>query len=274
MSITAVTFFHGASRRAPSNGWSNKSGWMAAMTVVASALVFGGVQWAGHTRSSDGDAALPVANYSALFPDRRGLPSGLSLAPSPVGSRWLMSDEVRAVRLGARLADLELASRARTAATDASYYDHDPVADWVVAKNSDFVDQFAGDLATALGQLPHGQVAAAWYRLVQQRGRDQATSDWNSMRSARQWALTFHPGLIALGEWLETARAAALRGDAAYFASEQSRAMASAAAKLPALPDTTRSLLTRVDALTSVPAISDFHAVEHALTDALAALTN
>jgi hypothetical protein len=273
MSMTATAYLDRERATTSSEVRDNRARWTVALALIAGMLIFGGTQWVTHARRDVGDTSLPVTDYSALFHDRRGLPNGLSLAPSPAGSRWKLSDEPRAIRIGARLADLELVSRARDAAAHASYYAHDPVADWTVAKNSDLIDRFAGDLATAFDAVPGGRAAAAWYRIAQQRGRDQATSDWNAMRYSRAWALDFHPGLISLGEWLETARAAALRQDGAYFATPQSRAMASAAAKLPALPETTRVLLERVNGLTSAAQIADFHAVERALTDALTALT-
>jgi hypothetical protein len=247
--------------------------WVGVLAATSLPIVFGAAELVSHGRRDDRAAALPVTDYSALLHDRRGLPNGLSLMPSPVGSRWKLADETRAVRIGARLADLELASRARDAAARASYYGHDPIADWVVAKNSELIERFADNLSKAYDAVPGGRVAAAWYRIARQRGRDQATSDYRATEYARQWALDFHPGLTTLGEWLETARAAALREDGAYFATPQSRAMAAAAATLPALPDTTHAMLTRVDALTSATPISDFHAVERALTGALSALT-
>ncbi|HEY4219162.1 MAG TPA: hypothetical protein VGM67_18595 [Gemmatimonadaceae bacterium] len=222
-------------------------------------------------RAND-DAVVPVMNYSSFFRDERGLPMGLSLMPSPVGSRWAIAAEPRAVRLGARLADLEIVSFARMGATHASYYDESPVANWVVIRNSDLIEKFAGELAQGFDAVPEGRVTAAWYRLVQARGRDRATVEWTYMGHAREWALDFHPGLLVLGEWLELGRAAALRHDYSFFARPESRALLAGALLLPKLSPQTAVSLELVRDLTSRTTAGDFRALEHALTAALETL--
>lgn len=239
-------------------------------------LSAGLICWMGATlvrrQRANADAAVPIDDYGALFRDRRGLPMGLSLMPSPVGSRWELSKPARAIRLGARIADLELASKGRDGATIASYYVEDPIASWVVIKNSDLIDRFAGELAAAFDNVPNGRSAAGWYRVVQRRGQDRATVDWKYMREARNWALDFEPGFLVVGEWLELARAAALRHDASFVANDKSRAMLAAALKIPQLPDDVRESLMHVQDLTAAGTIPDFHALSRALTDALAGL--
>ncbi len=244
-------------------------------TIVVVAALLGAALTAtlwSYWRRDSVDANVPIVDYATLFRDPRGLPMGLTLMPSPAGSRWTMSDRARAIRLGARLADLEIVIRGRTRAADASYYQHDPVADWVVANNSALIARFAGDLAAGFDNVSNETSAAAWYRTVQRSGQDGATVSWEVLEFARQWGNTFKPGYLALAEWLELGRAAALREDSKFFERAESRALVAAALEMQDLPPDARVPFAQVRDITPGTSVGDFSSLEHALTNALSAL--
>ncbi|MEO6876835.1 MAG: hypothetical protein ABI205_00035, partial [Gemmatimonadaceae bacterium] len=115
MSISTLTIHGGAPSAFPTLVVSPRSRALLAALALAGLTVAATILLVRRHRA-DADIAVPVTNYGALFRDTRGLPMGLPLMPSPAESRWGISKRVRAVRLGARLADLEMVARARNVA--------------------------------------------------------------------------------------------------------------------------------------------------------------
>jgi hypothetical protein len=245
---------------------------LAALGVAA--LVVAAVyahDWWHHHEVTDPSAVR--GDYVTLLsdPTGSGLPAELTpvWTPAPAEDAKL-PETVRAVRIGARMADLEIAAYARN--RRASYGPLDSAAGAVVHRNSALVAAFAAELAASLDSVPDGARAAALYRFIQGRGEREATVSLQDR--ARRASLGFHPRLLALGNWLETARIAALRGDRVFLTSPECRAEAEEAVSLPGLSRDARSALERVRGLIVAGAIGDLDALEQALTDALRATAN
>lgn len=219
------------------------------------------------------DPSVVRGDYVTLLsdPTGSGLPAELTpvWTPAPAEDATL-PETVRAVRIGARMADLGIAAYARN--RRASYSPLDSASSAIVHRSSALVATFAAELAASLDSVPDGARAAALYRFIQRRGEREATVSLQDR--ARRAALGFHPRLLALGNWLETARVAALRGDRAFLASSECRAAADEAVSLRGLSRESRTALERVRGLIVAGAIGDLDTLEQALTDALRAAAN
>lgn len=223
-------------------------------------------------------AEAPVGDYVSLLSGRggAGLPTGLTTAwsqASPAVSA--LSSKARAVRIGARIADLEITGWARNRLAPLAYFERDSAAIAGVQRYSASVDSFAGELAGHLDEVQHGDHAAALYRRIESEGKRAATVELDVAEAARREALIlFNSRFVALGNWLEVARVATLQGDTAFLASAESRAEAAAAVSLPGISREARESLDRVRLLLDGRRPTDLRALERALTDALKALAS
>lgn len=160
------------------------------------------------------DAVAPAPNgmpsYVALLaPEARaaGLPAGWEGRPwrTTRGAGDPLTPEARGVRVGARLTDMELAVAAGDAAA---------------ARGT------AAEVAALLDEVPGGGAAAAAYRALGGSGMLSVGAPGAAAlaRARRDAALVAGAGDVALGAWLEAARVAAARRDAAFFQTAESRA--------------------------------------------------
>jgi len=258
------------------HGRSLATWWIGAATCLAGAVV-GAAILSALQHHEPAPAAGSAGDYVSLMSDYTGpgLPVGLVQVWLPASSASAaLSREVRAVRVGARMADLELVALVRNGYARASYYDRDPIAITIVRLNSMAVSAFARELATSLEQIPGGATSAALYRYIEREGHDFATVSYAALRLGRQAALPYHPQFIALGNWLEASRVAALRGDRAFLALPECQAEAGRAVSLPGLSPAGRAALERVRQLMLTTPEADLDALERALTDALQILAN
>lgn len=172
------------------------------------------------------------------------------------------SEAVAAVRVGARMVDLEAAalSRRRTGyaawpgvptAIWAVFHDI-PYVNWpvnpdahrAVRLESERVSHFAGELTGLFEDVPLGGTAAWDFRRVQNEAWDWVNLD--DVAAAHEASRVLPSDRVALGSWLEAARIAALQGDSAFFASPEVRREALRAPALAKLSDEQREALRNV----------------------------
>jgi len=249
------------------------SAWLAAAAVLGAASLLVGIFAVLATRSHPAVAGRSGDYASYLAKDvGSGLPvalnPGFALAVDGPGT----SSRARAVRLGARIVDLEVVAAARNVASDAAYYHQDPLALATVAYNSDLVVQLADSLVSTLRAVGGSVNAERLYRYVAYDGRRGATVG-GELEMARGALRSVEPRFVALGNWIEAARVAALRGDRKFFASWASTSMAARAPTIAGIPAEARTSLTDVRALISAGLPDDSLAVARGLTRALTALT-
>jgi len=177
--------------------------WMALAAGIAVVMAAPALWWRARPAGEDGVVAGATSYAALLAPDARGggLPAGWNGTPwrTTRGAGDPLTPEARAVRIGARLTDLELAAAARDSAT---------------------VRVIAAEVAALLDEVQVGGAAAVTYRAL-------ATSlvDRAALAGARRdAALVAGEEAVALGMWLEAARVAAARRDAAFFRTRESRA--------------------------------------------------
>ncbi len=197
-STPVVSLAEAPARRRPFGGWPVRR-WAA---VAAAAVVAAGPALWWRTQPDDGATAGVPSSVALLAPEARsaGLPAGWDGTPWRVtrGAGDPLTAEARAVRVGARVTDLELAAAAGdTAAARA----------------------VAADVAALLDEVPGGGAAAAAYRAL-----DAGAGAAALARARRDAALVAGEEGFAFGAWLEAARVAAARRDAAFFRSGASRA--------------------------------------------------
>lgn len=251
--------------------------WWLSMLISIAAVLLAVASVTYVQRPIDMSGAVPIGDYATLLfdPDGAGLP--VELAPA-----WTASDSstasisrnARAVRIGARLIDLEIAARARNVHGIAAYYDQDPWSIAVVQANAALAATFAGELASNLDHVPQGAYTAYLFRYTESEGQRVATIDQGVITLARRQTLYFRPTFIALGNWLEAARVAALRGDRNFLARSESVAEATKAPSISGLSPAGRVALERVRALMPTDSTADLGSLERALTDALRTLSN
>lgn len=218
--------------------------------------------------------ARPAGDYASYLGKDvgTGLPvalnPGFAIAVDGPGT----SSRARAVRLGARIVDLEVVARARNEASGAAYYHQDPIALATVAYNSDLVVELADSLVSTLRAVGGSENAERLYAYVAYDGRRGATVG-GELEMARRDLRSVEPRFVALGNWIEAARIAALRGDREFFASWPSTTMAVQAPTIAGIPADARSALTDARTLLSAGLPTDSLAVMRTLTRALVALT-
>lgn len=174
--------------------WLRRSaGWLAAAAAVALLVLS---PWVRGRFVAPGASA--PARYVALLEQPEGLPEGYELRPwgAARAAGEPLGPDARAVRVGARLAQLELAARGRDTSVAA----------------------LARDVAALLGDVPGGGAAAAVYREVERRASEPAEglAPLLAQGSAAASGVAGAQG-VALGAWLEVARVAAQRRDAGFY---------------------------------------------------------
>lgn len=247
--------------------------WLGAAAVVTATALLGLIG-AVLARRPHAIVYRPGGDYASYFRKDRtsGLPvalnPGFALAVDGPGN----SPRARAVRLGARIVDLEVVALARNGASNAAYYRRNPVALATVAYNSDLVVELADSLVSTLRAVGGSENAERLYAYVAYDGRRGATVG-GELEMARRDLRSVEPRFVALGNWIEAARIAALRGDREFFASWPSTTMAVQTPTIAGIPADARSALTDARTLLSAGLPTDSLAVMRTLTRALVALT-
>lgn len=198
------------------------------------------------TRAMPAESGTPAV--AALSSANGGLPSGWNGQPwsSVRGSEAPITPAARAVRLGALFTDLELAIRARDSAGTAA---------------------LAGAAAVLLADLPATGPAASAFRGIAARAAD-GVADGLTRLAVADAATTplLDSAALAQGRWLEAARVAAARGDAAFFRNAASVRMAEAT-----LSADDRAMVARAVA-SSPPGAAPWSDIENRLSTSLARL--
>lgn len=195
--------------------------WMAvAAAIAAMALIPLGVWLAG-----PGAPPAPVAVVAMLESPSSGLPAGWDVRPWPVVRGEGLG--ARAGRLGAFLADLDLAART-----------NDPAVALLAAR-----------VAAMLDDVPGAGTTADLYRGISARAGAPYAELAPSLRSGEDAiAGLVDRELLAIGAWAEAARFAAMRGDAEFFRARGSRRMMEVAEARFAEDAGVRSALERMRA--------------------------
>jgi hypothetical protein len=215
---------------------------------------------------------VPIVDFPQLLSDA-GDP-GLPVALNPASAEpFARSGTARGVWLGARVVDLEVASEWRNRVAGAAYYMRDPIALGIVAYNSTLETTLAAEISGTLAGMRNHLYAERMYQYVGWDGRRAATVGQEISLGRRYLEGSANPGPVALGNWLETVRIAAMRGDRAFFATTSSHEMAAFTAKLHGIRSPGRKALARVRETLAVTGPLDLKAVERAAADALAQLT-
>jgi hypothetical protein len=181
-------------------GWRARPWLAAAASVAAVALGMAGWELARGRAAGEDDPG----RYAALLA-RPGLPAGWDAAPWTAARSpdETLDPHARAVRVGARITDLEAAAAA---------------GDSLGAR------QAAADLGALLGALPAGGPAASVYGELRRRAGEPAAALAPLRQRGRRTAarLAGEEG-VALGAWAEGARLAAARRDEGFFRSDAAR---------------------------------------------------
>ena len=179
-----------------------------------------------------------------------GLPAGLEDSPwgSVRGADEPLTADARAVRLGARLVDLELA----------------------VQRGDTVAARVAADVSALLEGIPAAGPVSAMYRDIGQRA-GAAPRDLEPLlaEAGSAAAKLAGPDLVRLGAWVEAARIAAAAHDAGFFGARQSRATLADAGTLAGLTEPARAALGRVQATVAAEHAPDWSALGRDLTELL-----
>lgn len=227
----------------------------------------------------------PATDYLNYLADAdAGIPAILTRGWADDSARR-PSKDVAAVRVGARMVDLEAAalSRRRTGyaawpgtptAIWAVFHDipyvnwpNNPEAHRAVRLESEHVSHFAGELTHLFSDVRLAENAAWEFRRVQNEAWDWVNLD--DVAEAHEASRVLPTDRVALGSWLEAARLAVLESDTAFFANPDVRAEAARAAALPGLSSEQRDVLRDVALRTGTAAQQDFNVLEEQLTRAL-----
>jgi hypothetical protein len=209
----------------PPSAWASRKrqliGATAAVGVVAVAAWFG-------IRYSGRGPAGPTDYVAMLSGPPEQIPAGWSgYAWSAVRSNLdgAMSTRARAVRLGVRLVDLQVAVNASDTAVSA----------------------IASDIARLVSDLPASEVIRLRYTEIARRsGEPQASLQAALDEGARAVRVAAGADAVDVGSWLEAARLAAARGDHAYFRQRPSGRILDALVIAPDLTTETRATVERV----------------------------
>jgi hypothetical protein len=239
-----------AVRRRPS--WRRPPGsWLALAAAAVGVVLAPAIWWS--TRGQDG-AGDPSRFARAITQAEGGLPAGWDTHPwgatrsAPAG----LTPQARAVRVGARMTDLELAARAGDPRTA----------------------ELAGDVVALLADVPGSGPATTDYRAVMMADPGGPSERLTALVERARMSVTpiFDRDYLEVGAWLEAARLAASRRDSAFFASRASRDMLERVGNLRSVASPTRSYLDSVRQVISNNAARDPRTVDRVLAEALAAL--
>jgi hypothetical protein len=225
--------------------------WLAIAAVLAGVAL---APWLT-TRSRPSGRADPGGIVAQLQVPTGGLPAGWDGRPwsSVRGAEQPLTPRARAIRLGARLVDLELAVAVR-----------DPAA-----------ANLAGDIAALLEALPAAGPVTAMYRDI---ARDDSASsqDLEPLLAQAGTAAARLAGAdpTRLGAWAEAARIAAARRDAGFFRAEQTRAALEQASNLLDPAEPARAAVQRLRAALAPERAPDWSALERDLTELLRGLAS
>lgn len=190
------------------------------------------------TLLADGAAAVDQERLAGGWPVRRS-------ADAP-------HDRALALRLGAELVWLDLALRAGDMAR--------------VRGSASVIDSLLDTVAA-------GAPLAAIYRSVAE-GPDRPISELRPLlaRAASAVVRLVDEDMVNLGAWIETARLAAIRRDAGFFAAPETRALLASASANEALTDAARSALNEISELiaSGTPRWADLQEALNALPRVLA----
>jgi hypothetical protein len=217
-----------------------------AVAAVAAAAALAPLAW---NRMRPGGLQEPGALAERLATTGTALPADWD--PSPWGSTRSASDPMtpraRAVRIGARLVELELALRGQ-----------DPAA-----------ARTAAQVGLLLGELPGSGPAVSIFRDIQARaGAPWAELEPQMEQGSEAAAAMAGEDDVRLGAWLQAARIAAGRRDIEFF-----RTRATSAALDPLQGDpATRAAAERIRTLTSTEGTPDWDALSAEAADLLSAI--
>ncbi|HEX8696750.1 MAG TPA: hypothetical protein VF746_30305 [Longimicrobium sp.] len=206
-------------------GWHRPGARRLALAAVLAAVALGSVLW---LRRNAPDPVDP-ARLATVVAE-----GGASLSPEWVRSRpWRstlgagdpLTDEARAVRLGALLVDLELAVRQRDAAT----------ASLLASQVQVLLEDVDGA----------GQVADVYRQVGESAAEAPERLQYLLAAGRAGMADVVDRDLLGLGAWAEAARLAAARRDEAYFRTRETRAALDHAAELP-VPGSAQDSIERI----------------------------
>jgi len=178
--------------------------------------------------------APPASDYLQYLSDpEAGIPPVLTYGWIADRKPRSHPDAVSAVRVGARMVDLEAAALARKktayaawpgvpAAVWAAFHDI-PYSNWPINPDarqrvrleSAHVESSAGEITNLLAGVRFGGNAAWAFRRVQEEAWDWV--DLNDVQDAHTASRVLPMDRVALGSWLEASRIAAVEGDTAFF---------------------------------------------------------
>ncbi|HEX2188799.1 MAG TPA: zf-HC2 domain-containing protein [Longimicrobiaceae bacterium] len=228
--------------------WGRPGGhWLAlAAGIVGVALL--PVLWM-QTRGPEVD---DPGRFAALLHDRgAGLPAGWDRSPwgTTRGPGDPLTPEARAVRVGARLTELEVA----------------------VSAGDPRVPQIAAEIAMLVQEVPAGSAVAALYREIgESTGEQQVGSRLERGRTAA--ATLLGEEMVRLGAWLEAARVAAVRQDRDFFRARESAAILDRAGGMPAPGAPAREVIGRIRAAVGAPGSPDWGSLERDAAELLRVL--
>jgi len=234
------------------NGWRGPRGRWLALAAVLAGIAIAPWSWSKLGRPD----ARSSEQFAVLLADAgTGLPKGWEGQPWSTmrGSSDGLAPHARAIRLGARLVDLELAARAGDRPTTGAT---------------------ATDIAVLAEGLPAGGVVGALHRDIARRAGEPASRLAPASLAAGRVAAARLAGedLVTLGVWLEAARIAAARRNADFFRGEHGRALLARSASDVGWGEPARQALERVGAAMPAGRAPEWGALEQALTDALRVL--
>ncbi|HEY0153709.1 MAG TPA: hypothetical protein VGB92_16995 [Longimicrobium sp.] len=179
--------------------------------------------------------------------EANALPSGWDASPwgATRGAGDPLTPEARAVRLGARLVDVELAVRGRDPATA----------------------QLATETAMLLEGIPGAVPAASIYREVARRAGEPAERLDPLLDRGREVVpqIAGEEG-VKLGAWFESARIAAAARDDGFFASQATRSQLERMARDSSLDPSARDGVERIRAATVSSGDADWRSVQREAT--------
>jgi hypothetical protein len=194
-----------------------------------------------------------TADPGLVAVEAAALPAGWDASPwgTTRGAGDPMTEEARAVRLGARLVDVELAVRGR-----------DPAA-----------AQLATETAILLEGISGAAPAAGIYHEVARRAGEPAERLEPLLEVGRKTVpQTAGEEGVRLGAWIESARIAAAMRDRGFFASRATRSRLERMARDPSLPPAARSAVTRIQAEVGSGGAPEWSILERELSGLLRSL--
>jgi hypothetical protein len=211
------------------------------LALAASLVVTLGVAGWGLTRGRAGDD--DPGRYAALL-SRPVVPAGWDAAPWTAARApgETLDPRARAVRIGARITDLEAAAAA---------------GDSLAAR------QAAADVGALLGALPAAGPAASVYDELRRRAGEPAAALASTREQGRRTAarLAGEEG-VTLGAWAQAARLAAGQRDAGFFRARATRRVLERAARDEALPAEARAGVERIRLALAATPVPDWGTLE------------